>query len=299
EEWRWFEEPTGAQDGFGFFKTGITHLHFTEDEHRKAAELLSTVGWSPGMPWVCLLVRDAAYLNHHMPQQDWNYHNYRDADIDHYQKAALFLAERGYFVFRMGKVVSKKFGLNHPRVIDYANSDLNSDFLDIYLAANCHFFISTSAGLDGIAQIFRRPIVFTDLAPMSSQLQPWYPARLFIPKKVKDAAGKMLSFRETEQLLGDSMRPQALLAQYTLSLECNTADEILEVVSEMEARLSGHWHDAPEDEALQRQFQQSFPKNLVSPAYRRFRQDLDIRLGTAFLRRYGSQLWNEGEENAC
>ena len=45
--------------------------------------------------------------------------------------------------------VKDKLNYTSDNVIDYANSDYRSDFMDIYLTYKCDFFISTGGGLDG------------------------------------------------------------------------------------------------------------------------------------------------------
>ena len=60
----------------------------------------------------------------------------------------------------MGSLVEKKFKNNNKMIIDYANSPHKSDFLDVYLGANCSFCISTSTGFDAIPYVFRRPIAY-------------------------------------------------------------------------------------------------------------------------------------------
>ena len=37
---------------------------------------------------------------------------------------------------------------------------LRSDFMDIYLGANCTFCISTALGFDAVPQVFRKPIAY-------------------------------------------------------------------------------------------------------------------------------------------
>jgi putative glycosyltransferase (TIGR04372 family) len=76
----------------------------------------------------------------------------------------LALVELGYFVVRMGKVVDKKIAISHPMIFDYASSPFRDDFLDVYLAANCSFFVSSGSGIDGLANIFRRPQLYVNLA---------------------------------------------------------------------------------------------------------------------------------------
>ena len=119
----------------------------------------------PVAQFVCLIVRDSAYLDSQIPN-DWNYHNYRDSDIQNYVLAAEALAERGYFVIRMGAKVHAAMNSAHPKVIDYATNGMRSDFMDIYLGAKCHFAISTGSGWDSIPEIQRRPVVFVNYVPV-------------------------------------------------------------------------------------------------------------------------------------
>ena len=104
--------------------------------------------------------------------RDWSYHDFRDTKIGSYEEAVVALAERGFWIFRMGKVVDSQLSVDHPRVMDYAMSTHRSDFLDIWLMAHCHFAISTGLGLDSIADIFRRPMVFVNYLPILD-LEAW------------------------------------------------------------------------------------------------------------------------------
>ena len=57
----------------------------------------------------------------------------------------------------MGKFQDKNFNFSDPKIIDYTNSEFRSDFLDIYLSANCKFFLTTMSGLDNLLPIFNIP----------------------------------------------------------------------------------------------------------------------------------------------
>ncbi|MDP1574221.1 MAG: TIGR04372 family glycosyltransferase [Coxiellaceae bacterium] len=238
-ELRRFEVPEGYQDIFSYLQNHKEHLHFRDNEIIKGKGLLLQLGILDNQKYVCLLGRDSTYLSKYLPDGSWAHHFYRDSDINNFSKAALFLAEQGYYVIRMGKSVEKSFNANHPKIIDYANHDLRSDFFDIYLSANCEFFISTATGLDAIPQIFRRPIVLVDVAPFKAQIQYWWPCEFFITKKVYDNNKKrFLSFKEIDDVITKECDVRKVINQYDLSIIENTAEEILAVVKEMEACLS-------------------------------------------------------------
>ena len=124
-----------------------THISFNEEEERMGKILLNDFGLPAGAKFVCFTIRDSAYLDRHKtkenyPLRNWKYQNFRDGNIDKYVLAAEELAKRGYYVFRMGVKVLKPFKSANPKIIDYANSKMRSDFMDIYLAASCSFCVS-------------------------------------------------------------------------------------------------------------------------------------------------------------
>ena len=140
------------------------HIHFSPDDQRRGEDLLRELGVMVGQPFVCLAVRDSAYLAEVLPNRDWSYHDYRDSAIGTYVPMAEWLADQGYAVVRMGAVVRDALESAHPSVIDYARSGLRSDFGDVYLFAHSAFCITTSTGMDSLAQAFRTPMGIVNLA---------------------------------------------------------------------------------------------------------------------------------------
>src|SRR3990167_6335736 len=222
-------------------KRDMPYLYFTPREIHKAKKILNSMGLQNNQPFVCILVRDAGYLDYRAPGKNlFRHHDSRNAAIGNYCEAALFLAKKGYMVFRMGKHVTKPFNVNHPNIIDFANHPERCDLLDIYLAAHCHFMISTSTGLDCISQLFKKPVLFTDLFPLLCQLQFWYPCLLFIPKKIRYRdTKKILSFKELEKEFPNitDVTTHSRLEEKNTEILPNTPQEILDAVIEMEARV--------------------------------------------------------------
>ncbi len=234
-----FEVASGNRDIRGYFKKYRPHLFFEKIELENGSDLLLKLGIPVGSKYVCLYARDSAYLNKQFPEKDWSYHDYRDCDIQNFLEAALFLANKGYYVVRMGKVVAKPFDMPHPKIIDYACSQLRSDFADIYLTAHCEFFISTSAGLDGVAQIFRKPVLCVNVAPFKHQLQYWYPCELFITKKIFDNAKDcFVKLSDIESKIENVSSIQEKFYSCGWSVVENNQKEILEAVCEMELHIS-------------------------------------------------------------
>jgi len=107
---------------------------------------------------VGIIVRDENYLGLGSKFKDSN--NGRNSNIDDLILGIKYLEKKGYTVFRMGKIVKNKMKYTSPNVIDYANSKIRSDFMDLFLIKKCKFFISTGCGLDAGAMLFRKPILY-------------------------------------------------------------------------------------------------------------------------------------------
>jgi len=148
-------------------KNEEAYFNFTEEENKLGRIFLDKFGFKKEDKFVCLIVRDSAYKEKLFPNHDWSYHNHRNSDIDTYSKACKELVKRGYWVFRMGSIVNKKFSCKNDKVIDYPFIDNKNDFLDIWLMANCTFCITTSSGLDCVAFAFRKPMLVLNLLPVA------------------------------------------------------------------------------------------------------------------------------------
>ncbi len=199
------------RDVHNLFMRYPVHLKFTREEEERGARNLESMGIPQGKPFVCLLVRDSAYLEKHLGG-DWGYQNYRDVDIDNYILATEELVKRGYYVIRMGAIVRKPLKVDHPNVIDYAWTGIRSEFMDIYLGATCDFCISTHSGWDAIPNIFRKPIVFTNQTPIGWVFT-YRDNFLTIPKRCYSVkTGRELSFKE--------------IFDFGVGFSCSTSDYI-------------------------------------------------------------------------
>ena len=216
--------------------------------------MLSKFGLKNNDKFICLAVRDRAYQLKKMSTRyrDWKYHDFRHIDIDQFVLAAEELTKRGYYVFRMGVVVEKPFKSKNPKIIDYANSNLRSDFMDIYLGAKCTFCLTNGTGLDAIPSIFRRPIAYANFVPVeyfstfSNRILGIFKHHFSIK------SDRNLSLREifmnTPLLTASNYESKDIL------LIENTPEEIRDVAIEMHERINGTWQLHDDDELLQQKF---------------------------------------------
>jgi len=169
------------------------HLQITEAEHRRAKIELRGLGVDPDKPYVCLVVRDGGHYASLGEKESAGY-SFLNFEIASFEQAALWLVEHGYQVVRMGAGTETPLSTSHPQLIDYANSQHRSEFLDIYIAATCSFAVSTQTGPDAVCLAFRRPVCYIDVSRFSqfffgTKLAWWNPAELW-------QTGSRLSLRD-------------------------------------------------------------------------------------------------------
>jgi len=265
-----------------------SHLNFTFDEEIKGQEELLKIGLPKNAKFVCLLVRDSAYLATYQSEIDWSAHDYRDSNIENYILAIEELINRGYFVFRMGAKVNQPLNFTNPKFIDYAYNGMRTDFLDIYLGAKCEFCISTGAGWDAVPTwLFRKPVLFTNIGPLG--YLPTYSAKFYLMIKGHFSIEKnrFLTYSEIfDSGLGYILDSSDYKMKNVKLIE-NTPEEILEAVIEIEERLSGTWKDSHEDEKLQNHFWNIFQGNLSTISSKApLHGKIKSHFSTTFLRKY-------------
>jgi putative glycosyltransferase (TIGR04372 family) len=264
------------KDVYGVLESTKVHINFTDTEERFGQEALKRLGIVREAPFVCFLSRSPDYLNTKFPRGNWHYHDYRDSDINSFIPVAVELTRRGYYALRMGAAVIEKLKTNNPMVIDYATK-YRTDFLDIYLAAKCHFHLGDNCGFNCVPMIFRRPLAVVNLIPLE-HAPTWGSDYLFIPKKlwlIKE--NRLLSFQE---ILGSEIGRFCYSRQYEESgIEVieNTPEEITALAVEMDLRLKGKWQVKEGDEELQRSFWALFKASGIKGVFR-------SRIGVEFLR---------------
>lgn len=245
-----------SRDVHGTIARAGSRFEFSPAEEERARAWLRRRGWRDGEKFVCLLVRDSAYLasDRMHAGYDWSYHDYRDSRIETYVDAVSALLEKGYWVVRMGKIMHERFPLRHERVIDYPFVDDQDDLLDIWLSANCAFFVSTGTGIDTVAIAYERPAVFVNFNPLGNIVS--YARNVCVPKElVWKATGQSLTLREHCE--HGYMVDTAGYERAGIGLTDLSAAAIEAAVMECEARVGGTWRETAEDERLQQRFWQA------------------------------------------
>lgn len=232
-----FEELGLDSRAYYIYKRTKSPINLSDQEEIKGYKLIyQYYGIKEEDWWVCFHAREEGYLD-----SKYNYHNYRNSNILNMYSAMEYITSLGGYAIRYGSHGITKLDTTNPKIIDYTFSNHKSDFLDVFLAAKCKFFVGNTSGPRDLAKMFSVPYILTNLIGYS-HITP-SPTSLFIPKKVMYNK-KILSFEECKNFslfdphksfhystsLGFSMRKLTLLE--------NSSEEILGSVKDLICKLN-------------------------------------------------------------
>lgn len=275
-----------GNDTYNLFDRISEHLKFNSNEESFGQAELRKWGVEKGAKFVCLLARDGAFKDKTSPGIDWSYHDYRNTDVNKYALVAEELAKRGFYVFRMGYIAKDSFTLQNPKVFDYAQNGMRSDFMDVYLGAKCEFSITMGSGWDAIPYIFRRPITWVNMLPFGG-------IYTFSPRYITITKRHWSRERQRELTLSEIFTEGVAFCASTSDYESrnvtlyeNTAEEIRDVAFEMLERLNGTWQAQEGDQSLQNRFWDLFREHAITrfPRHDFYHGELNAYFGAAYLR---------------
>lgn len=264
------ERPSSYTDSHDFEGLVFRHdvaIPFLPEESETALNWLRLRGWTVGEPFVCLMVRDSAYLTNsesanrgkESADTDWSYHDYRDSDIQDFIPAISWLASQGVWVIRMGRIMEKPLPENMEKVIDYAFEDGRSDLLDVWLFANCDACVTTGSGPDEISRVYRRPMLHLNTLPLGTSLI--WGNSTWCPKWLSWAdSGQSLSARE---YLENSWYKSADYQVRGISIQNLSPSELLEEVRNFWARVRGGAFSHEEIGLLEKEFVNLFRQEIL------------------------------------
>ena len=236
------------------------HVYLNSQEELIGKKILLEMGVPENKIFVCLLVRDNAYLKKNVDsKKNWDYHNYRDNSIENFLDAAEFLVTKGYYVIRMGREVNEDFYSEKHEIIDYAKSKWRSDLMDIYLASKCHFCISTGSGWDALVEtLFRKPIIHVNLVPFA-QIHTYSKYCISTTKRhYSEVLKRDLTISEIFEFGLANAHSSLQYNEKKIKLIENTQEEILDVVKEMLDLLNGEVKAIDSDNLIAAKFWKIF-----------------------------------------
>ena len=245
-------------------------LELTPDHIARGETELHRLGLPEGAWFVCVHTREAGYS----PADD-AMHAYRNSPIESYRLAMEAVVARGGWCIRVGDASGAPM-TPMAGVIDYAHSAARSDWMDVFLCAECRFFLGNSSGLFMVPTIFGVPVALAHMTPLGC-VYALGAHDLSIPKPVVDSSGKMLTFAEVAASPAGDFRDTREFMTRALRVIDNAPEEIRDLAVEMMDRLEGRaTYDASD-----RRMQESFRK-LIRPGH--YSYGSQARVGRDYLR---------------
>lgn len=235
--------------------------------------------------FVCVSSRDSAYLETTFPDCDNTLHDYRDSNINYLNLSAEYLQTKDVTMVRMGRFV--KTEVQFGNCIDYANKYYD-ELMDVALMRDCKFYVGDPSGIVILPMTFNIPCVFKNAVPVFLDAwggHPQNPQNLFIFKKYYSKAKKrFLSIREMMEVEKECEYYGQRYAEAQIELVENTAEEILDLVKEMNERIDGKWIESEEDIQLRNQYRDVFNQWCEQEGYNDGAM-LQANVGAVFLKK--------------
>ena len=258
------------------------NLGFTDAEKLKGSQLQKKLLSDSAKPFVCIALPEKSYYelkeeNKHLGTNSSDlYSNF--PSWESYYPCIKSLNDIGFNVIRMGQTVDYAVDASSCTIIDYAYTS-RSEFGDVWLSGNCKFVIAGGGtGIYWPASTFNKPVIKTDSNELFNTS--YGKNDLQIPQLAWSRSEKNFKLFSWLIKQGQGWAQNRSLIDGEIEIIKNTAEEINEVVLEMNQRLDGTWIETVEDIELQNRFKKL---REVVPKWQ-FQEG--VRIGADFLRRY-------------
>ena len=247
-------------------------LKLEQCDVERGDEVLKLMGVPEGAWYVCLHAREGGYSVY-----DEHFHKHRNISITNFDKAIAYIVSQGGWCIRMGDT-SMSPAPNILGLIDYALSAYKQDWMDLFLAARCKFFLGSNSGAQSMAMAFGTASALAGMAPLS--VMAVGRNDICIPMLYKsDEVGRTLTFNEILQSKAASYKLAEEYEKARISLEHNTPEDILDLTIEIFQRVEGTYIVEIDDELRQGKF-----KSMLKPGH--YSYGTASRIGNAFLKKH-------------
>lgn len=241
----------------------VRYFILTEDEKKEGQYKKQLMGLEN--PYVCFSSRDAGYLDVIAPKLNriYKYRDYRDSDINRFNLSANYLEGKGITSVRVGRYMKNK--VDFGNCIDYS-THYYDEFMDIFLMLECKFYVGDTNGICSLPMSFNKPVALKNYFPFLMDTWGAFPQTsqnlLIFKKYYKKREERFLSLDEMLQLEANTkvIYDARRFLQLGIEVVENSAEEILDLVMEMNARIDGEWIETQEDIELQEEYRNIYKK---------------------------------------
>ena len=218
-------------DGNNLVEQSQINITLNDMEINEGWKILNSKGVNKNSKIVCLDVRDNAYLSSKYPNRDWSYQDHRDCNIQNYVSITKYLNEQGYHVFRMGRKVNEKMNYSDEKYFEYCFSEIQSDFLDVFIANICDFVINTGTGWAAIPVFnFRKPALYCNTLPIGDFLT--HSKKIMVTTKIHFSKKLNRNLNLIETIKNYAYNTRDIEKTNKIILKENKEDELLLILKE-------------------------------------------------------------------
>lgn len=147
-----------------------------------AAEGLTSLEVDNTRLLVAFLTRNSEYLMRTIDNPGLS-HTFRNCRIENYQKAIETCIAQGFQCVRVGRFNNDRIGKRIPRYVDYSNSAVRSDLMDLALALRTDILVTCSSGLDSLYYLLGKPLVGVNVSNLDGRFSNYVtclPKRMYV-----------------------------------------------------------------------------------------------------------------------
>ena len=193
--------------------------------------------------YVCFLLRTNEYYNSVGLSHRNEKMEFRNVNPTNYLPTIDYLIEKGFKVIRMGKGFTDPFPYYDNNFIDYAISEFRSDFLDVWLSANCKFFLSCTTGIGSLPMVFNKPFFLSNWFPVGRMIS-YAPKSMHLPR-IAVLNDKFLSLKEMIQTGAIYKIDFNLYSKLGVKILENTSEDILNSTKDMLKKIENGFNVTP------------------------------------------------------
>ena len=253
------------------------NIRFSDSKIVIGNSYLELCGVPPQGQFICYAVRSESYYLAQIARgAKLLPRTVRNPEETTYLNVASKICDEYFPVFRMGKDLDVTIDTaRYPKVIDYALRN-RSDFLDVFLLANCKFLLLGNTGLFWISSLFDKPTAHCDLYDIRHQV---IVGDLMIFQKLWLKNERRLATVSEMLRMGGFYSKESHQNVLGVELIKNTEEEIFSLFNEMNLRVDNLWESSDDDEELQNRYVRLVMQYSNKPTWRG-----GGRVGTQFLR---------------
>jgi len=267
----------GHRDIHGVLDKTKPNIELPDELLKAGNDILERNAIDPESKIALIHARDGNYITERYLQfasLDHKRYSYRNVDIGDFEKAIDYLISHDYELIRVGctapsQAKTSKFW--------YSKSLSLENWFDLFLFHKCDFLLGNTSGVYTFADLFRKPIIFTNFAPLG-HVYSWSTRHITIFKRLVDRKTDV-PVPASQQIMtevGWTIHMDKL-NQSDLIYVSNSQEEVYEVTKELVERIRGSWIDIEGDHERQRVFWETLPRGV-------YHSNINSRIGAKFLK---------------